>query len=141
MKTLLAMLAALTVAACSTAPVKVSDARPIAPDRLYITRAPTVDDGIVVVVRDEGMLGHGCGIDVLLDGEMAAFIGAGEKATFPASAGPHLLTILPSDKGLCKLGRERQERSLAFTAKPSDTMTFRLGLSASGDPVFYQSSL
>jgi hypothetical protein len=121
--------------------VKVSEARQIAPVRLYITRALTVDDGIVIVVRDSGMLGHGCGINVLLDGEKAAFIGAGEKATFPASAGPHLLTILPSDKGLCKLGRERQERSLAFTAKPSDTMTFRLGLSASGDPVFYQSSL
>lgn len=132
---------ALALAGCSTAPVKLSDAKPIERERLYVTRAPTANDGIVIVIRDKGMAGHGCGIDVLLDEEKAAFIGAGEKATFPASAGQHMLTILPSDKGLCKLGRERQKRSLTFTAKAGDTMTFRLGLSASGDPIFYQSSL
>lgn len=141
MKVLLVMLAALCVAACSTAPVKVSDAKPIAPNRLYIHRAPTAEDGIVIVVRDKGLLGSGCRLEVLLDNTLAASVSTNEKATFPATAGQHILTMRPSDRGLCKLGHERQERALTFTAKPGDTVTFRMGLASSGDPVFYQSSL
>lgn len=140
-KTAVALLAALTLAACSTSPVRVADANPIDHSRLYITRAPTADDGVVIVVRDEGLAGSGCGIDVLLDGKPAALIGSGEKATFPATAGEHMLTMQPSDHGLCKFGRDRQKRALTFTADAGKTITFRLGVSGSGDPVFYQSSL
>jgi hypothetical protein len=141
MRIIIAALLVTLLAACSTSPVRPQDAQPVPADRMFITRAPAADDGIVIVVRDEGLAGSGCGIDVLLDGKPAAFIGSGEKATFPAIAGQHMLTMQPSASGLCKFGRERQKRSLTFTAEAGKTISFRIGISGSGDPVFYQSSL
>lgn len=134
-------LSAAMLAACTTSPVKPQDATPVPADRMFVAQKPTANDGTVIVVRDTGLLGHGCGLEIYLDDSKVAMIAAGEKAVFPAAAGEHLLTIMPSERGLCKLGRDRQRRSLAFTAKAGDTVNFRLGLSGSGDPIFYQSKL
>jgi len=131
----------LMLAACGTAPVKLADAKAVPANRLYITDAPTSNDGTAIVIRDTGFEGSGCGIMVSLDKKPAAMIGSGEKASFSVPAGPHILTAMPSNRGLCKLGHGRQARSLPFSAQAGVTTTFRVGVSAAGDPVFYQSSL
>lgn len=143
MKVVIAAVLMAMLAACSTSPVRVADAKPIAPDRLYITAPPTTNDGLVIVVRDTGMLGSGCGVNIFLDKRKAAFLAAGEKAEFPASAGKHMLSAAPSGHGLCGFGdaEHSQRRSLIFEATPGQRIDFRVGLSAGGDPVFYQISL
>lgn len=115
-----------------------ANAKPVSPDRLYIHRAPTSNDGTALVIRDSGFLGGGCRVTISLDGKKAAFIGEGEKAKFPVAPGRHMLTMEPSHKGLCALGAESARRSLTFSIKPSEVATFRVGLG--GGPIFYQSS-
>lgn len=143
MKIIFAMLLAALLAACSTSPVRPDNAKLVPPDRLYITAQPSPSDGLVIVVRDTGMLGSGCGVNVFLDGKKAAFLAAGEKAEFPASAGKHMLSMAPSGKGLCGIGdaEHSQKRSLIFDAVAGKRIDFRVGLSAGGDPVFYQTSM
>lgn len=135
--------AAVWLAACSTSPVRPDAAKAVPPERLYITAAPAANDGLVIVVRDTGVLGSGCGVNVFLDDEKAAFLAAGEKATFPAAAGKHMLSMAPSGKGLCGVAdaEHAQKRSLIFTAVAGQKIDFRVGLSAAGDPVFYQTSM
>lgn len=138
-----ALLAATLVTGCSTSPVRPDAAKLVPSDRLYITAPPSANDGLVIVIRDSGMLGHGCGVNVFLDDAKAATLAAGEKAEFPAAAGKHILSVAPSGKGLCGVAdaEHAQRRSLVFNAEPGKRVDFRVGLAAGGDPVFYQTSL
>ena len=135
--------AMLALVACSTSPVKLNDAKPVSPDRMYVSATPGISDGTVIVIRDSGLLGHGCGVNIFVDDQKSATIGAGKEASIPVHAGDHILSAAPTGKGLCGLGdaEHAQRRDLKITVEPQHSITFRVGLSASGDPVFSQTSL
>ena len=134
---------AAIVAACSTSPVRVADAKAVQSDRLYITAPATANDGLIIVVRDTGFQGRACAVSIFLDGKKAVSLAAGEKAEFPASAGKHMLSAAPAGKGLCGIAdsEHAQRRSLIFDSVAGRTIDFRVGLGSGGDPIFYQTSM
>ena len=144
MKTAFAcFLAVVVLAGCGTSPVKLSDAKPVPPDRLFVDAAPSSDNGTVVVIRDTGLGGSGCGINIFVDDKKAATLGTGEEASIPVVAGDHILSAATTGKGLCGLGDAEHagRRDLKISIKPQHPTTFRVGFSASGAPVFSQTSL
>lgn len=129
------------LAACATTPVRPGAAVPVPASRMLAFEAPASGDAAVVVARDAGFMGHGCGIVVSIDGTDAAIMGAGEEATLYVAPGGHILGAHSSNKGLCSIGGAAQSRTLKFSAGASQHPQFRVGLLSSGDIAVTQTAL
>jgi hypothetical protein len=136
------LLAGLLVTGCATSPVTLDHAKPVSPDRLYAFQgSAAANEGTLTVIRDAGFMGHGCGINILVDGVRAGFIGAGEMADFSVTAGDHILSVRPSDSGLCAVGSSAQERTIKATITAAHRTQFRVSIMSGGDVQVAQTSL
>jgi hypothetical protein len=97
MKRLRICLLFLVVTGCSTSPIKPSDAKPVAPDRILGFQQATADAARIVVTRDSGALGMGCSYRLTINGTPAAVFWPAETASFNVAAGPLVLKLLSED--------------------------------------------
>lgn len=124
-RTSLVALSLLALAACSTTPIAVDQAR--APTRVM---APELlkampGTGTLVILRDRGLSGSGCLHTVAIDGRPVAVLDNGEGVTFHLPAGQHLLNV-ESGRALCP--------NVAMSAEPNIVagghVIYRISLSA-----------
>lgn len=124
MRILLTMLVLSAVTGCATKPVTAERATPAPADRVHYS-----GDGSarLVVTRDSGLLGGGCYLGLLLNGDLAARLGTGETVTLPVPPGEHLLGIGndPKGGGLCGLS-SMTIREIATTVEGEQSKRFRL---------------
>lgn len=125
MRLLLAALPLLLVG-CSSWKPDAEYIRPVPEDRLLGYQQAHAWGGQIEVTRDFGGMGSGCYIAVLVDRQLAARIGVGERASFQVPVGTRVLGIGidPLDDTLCGKGRLRRE--LAVKVEAGSQQQFRI---------------
>ncbi|NLQ22331.1 hypothetical protein HGO26_05485 [Shewanella sp. S-1] len=85
---------------CATSAVTINAAKPVPSERQFIKG---LNDGnaTVTIIRDSGILGSGCNINVYLYDELAATLDVSEKVTLKVNSGELYLGAQTSGKGLC----------------------------------------
>lgn len=133
------LIAALS--ACATTPVEVSDAVAVPVQRMLAFAHAARGDTSILVTRDRGLMGHGCGVTVSIDKTPAVLIEAAEKAVLYVTPGDHILAASSSGQGLCAIGSGGMYRTLKFTATAGRQPQFRVGSLSSGDMSLTQTAL
>jgi hypothetical protein len=117
-------LIALALGGCATSPMPVSYAKPVPADEVYGFKGEgTKDSGSLTVFRDEGFVGSGCDIMFYIDGQRAAKIGPGQKATFNLPAGEVNLGTGLAESGLCA---GAAIKTIASNIKPGKEVIYRI---------------
>ncbi|EUB75546.1 hypothetical protein PMI27_001722 [Pseudomonas sp. GM41(2012)] len=92
----------LALCGCATSPMRVSEARPVPASEMYAIKSQgTQDAGRLTIFRDDGFDGAGCDVVFYIDGQRAAKIGPGQKASFVLPAGKVNLGAGLAESGLC----------------------------------------
>lgn len=92
----------LTLGGCETSPMLVSEARPVRASEMYAIKIEDAEDsGRLTIFRDDGFVGAGCDAVFYIDGQRAAKIGPGQKASFILPAGEVKLGTGLAESGLC----------------------------------------
>jgi hypothetical protein len=82
--------------------MRVSEARPVPASEMYAIKSQgTQDAGRLTIFRDDGVDGAGCDVVFYIDGQRAAKIGPGQKASFVLPAGKVNLGAGLAESGLC----------------------------------------
>jgi hypothetical protein len=92
----------LALGGCETSPMLVSEARPVPANDMYAIKIEDAEDsGRLTIFRDDGFVGAGCDAVFYIDGQRAAKIGPGQKASFILPAGEVTLGTGLAESGLC----------------------------------------
>lgn len=127
---LAAGLAALVISGCASAPMPLSKAKPVPADEVYGFRGEGAkDSGSLTVFRDEGFVGSGCDVMLYIDGQRAAKIGPGEKASFNLPAGGVNLGTGLVESGLCA---GAAIKTVAASIKPGKEAIYRINADMQG---------
>ncbi|WP_460164298.1 hypothetical protein [Pseudomonas sp. S2_F03] len=117
-------LVALALGGCATSPMPVSKAKPVPSDEVYgFKNAASKDSGSLTVFRDDGFVGSGCDIMLYIDGQRAAKIGPGEKASFNLPEGTVNLGTGLAESGLCS---GAAIKTVAANVKPGKESIYRI---------------
>lgn len=132
---LLAMLLALSLAACATTPLTIKQASIVPASRVlapqWLTR--TSSSGSLIVKRDSGFMGSACTIRVFLDAAPVADLAAGEMVELFVSLGEH--NVVASSNGICGGGTPEA----VVVIMPERQRILRIASGQSGD-IFLQPS-
>lgn len=124
----------LIIPGCATVPISSNSATPAPLDRiLYYSDKTPKTTSTIVVTRDVGYMGSACFYALMINGQLAARFGVGEKATFYVEPGEILLRVGrdPQGKGLC--GTMQDDWTQRETImRPGETKYFRLSIDANG---------
>lgn len=114
----------LALGGCATSPLPVSEARPVPAGEMYALKGQgTKDSGRLTIFRDDGFVGSGCDVVFYIDGQRAAKIGPGQKASFILSAGEVNLGIGLAESGLCA---GAAIKTVASNIKPGKEVIYRI---------------
>lgn len=106
--TLLLMVAVLP--GCATTPIGGNQANNIPAERHLRFKNQSSDTASVIVTRDTGFMSAACATRVFVNGELAAYVRAGERVTLNISAGEIILGAQPD--GICAGGLVEIEAKL-----------------------------
>ncbi|MCY1280417.1 hypothetical protein D9M68_258260 [compost metagenome] len=126
MRSLLAALSLLSLAACSSYPAHPDTVVAVPQERLLGYQQAQPGGGEIVVNRDMGFLGGGCYVAVLVDREVAARIGVGEKATFQVPAGARVVGIAADKQDDTLCGKGLLWREVAVQVAEGEDYRFRI---------------
>lgn len=126
MRLIVAVLPLLMLAGCSSFKADPDQVTQVPVDRLLAYQESSTNTGEIVVNRDLGMMGGGCYVAVLVDHQVAARIGMGEKASFQVPPGNRIIGIGidTADDTLCGMGRLRREERVRV--EPGQRYDFRI---------------
>ncbi|HEX8988661.1 MAG TPA: hypothetical protein VF816_11940 [Rhodocyclaceae bacterium] len=92
-----AIAGSLILGACATTPTPLGEATVTPAERVFHRPPVGKPTGTAVFIRDRGMAGSAVYQNLSIDGERAAAIDVGEKATIQVTAGEHVFSIIPTD--------------------------------------------
>ena len=112
---------------CSTTQVSESVAASVPSDRVYQTSflSSDKDPARLTFVRDKGLSGAACKIDLYVNGQRAFSIGPSEKATIDVSPGEHLLRSESGVGSMCPNEYETKE----IVVKAGERRNYRFSVS------------
>ncbi|KJZ62826.1 hypothetical protein [Pseudomonas fluorescens] len=120
----------LALGGCATSPMSVSEARPVPADKMYALKDQgTKDSGRLTVFRDDVFVGAGCDAVLYIDGQRAAKIGPGQKASFILPAGEVNLGTGLAESGLCA---GAAIKTVASNIKPGKEVIYRISWDTQG---------
>jgi len=92
----------LALGGCATSPMQVSEARPVPASEMYAIKIEDAEDaGRLTIFRDDGFVGAGCDAVFYIDGQRAAKIAPGQKASFVLPPGEVNIGTGLAESGLC----------------------------------------
>lgn len=114
---------------CATVPVSNNDAKNVPPERIIskTTQVKNPGEATLIVKRDSGFTGSGCNIIIYLDGKAIAELGTGEKVTFYAQPGDHVLSA--KQTSICVAGL----KEVGITLKENDNKAYRISFGGNVD--------
>lgn len=116
--------ALLAIAGCATSSIPLSEARPVPADEIYAFAGKGASDTArLTVFRDAGFVGSGCDVVFYIDGQRAAKIGPGQKASFDVPSGEVNLGTGLAESGLCS---GAAIKTMPATLKAGKTSTYRI---------------
>ncbi len=102
MKTIFLLAVVLCVTGCTTSPVKYSESREVAGERIYPAydtySSPKPSGSKVIVVRDSGSLGAGGSAALFVNGEIVARLRTKESIVLHVDTGDNLFGVSPGTK-------------------------------------------
>ena len=113
---------------CATSAVNIDIAKEVPDERLFVKN--TEGNATITIIRDSGLLGSACNINVFINDELAATLDVSEKATFNVKAGEIYLGAQFSGNGLCI---NTSIRNLETSIKQAQHKTFRVYSDPSGN--------
>lgn len=122
----------LFIYGCATTPTPLSEATPIAKDRVYAFQNKNAENSsTIIITRDQGLMGFACFFGIWVDSVLSARIDIGESVQFYLKPGEHLLkgSRDPQSEGLCgaDFGNWVQRETVL---KAGETKRFRFSLNA-----------
>ncbi|MEB1025984.1 hypothetical protein JH314_08170 [Xanthomonas campestris] len=132
-KTALVVCIAL-LAACATKPVSDQTAVQAPADRVFAHQTQVANGATLIVSRDAGFAGSGCSVAVMIDGEKAAVLKPGERATFNLSGPEVILGAQATGGGICGVAPERMRRETSVLLPAGSKKKYRIGIGGSGEP-------
>jgi len=128
MKLLVISLMLFMLGGCATSAVNIDIAKEVPDERLFVKN--TDGNATITIIRDSGLLGSACNINVFINDELAATLDVSEKATFNVKAGEIYLGAQFSGNGLCI---NTSIRNLETSIKQAQHKTFRVYSDPSGN--------
>jgi len=135
MKFLTLFLAIAVLSGCATTPIASSQADNVPAERQLRFRNPAPDTVPVVVTRDAGFMSSACATRVFVNGELAAYVRAGERVTLNISAGEIILGAQPD--GICAGGLVEIEAKL----QAGRLTHYRIGYDHNGSLGLYRTTV
>jgi hypothetical protein len=135
MRILVAAIATVLLAGCTTSPVSSGNAAPVPASRALAYQAPVAGGAAFVVTRDTGwMAGGGCYAAVLIDGKIASRMGTGETAKFHVAPGRHIIGMSGDAEGggLCAMQIAQPVKESAAELRPGEIQKFRISGDTNG---------
>ncbi|NID06661.1 hypothetical protein HBF26_17330 [Luteibacter jiangsuensis] len=131
-KRLMLIVASVALSACATKQIPLAEAKPVPKDRVFLTSA-VQGGGSVQFVRDTGMMGGGCDLDLRIDRDVVAKVATGETITVPLAAGAHVVDARFGGTGLCNGGKaDRNVRASQVVVSPGDKLIYRIAVDDHG---------
>ena len=120
----------LALGGCATSPLRVSEARLVPTSEMYAIKSlGTQEAGRLTIYRDDGFVGAGCDVVFYIDGQCAAKIGPGQKASFVLPAGEVNLGAGLAESGLCA---GVAIKTVAANIKPRKEVIYRINWDTEG---------
>lgn len=117
---------------CGTQQVPLTEARPVPAERIF-TKQQDGDSGQIQFVRDKGMMGGGCDMDVRIDREVVAKASTRETFTVHMSPGTHIVDPRFGGGGLCNGGSaDRNVRASQIVVTSGDKLIYRIAVDDHG---------
>lgn len=102
MRILIAALGLAVLTGCTSNAISLQQSELAPKDELYAFQSkPSGVSGKLTVLRDSGLLGSGCDIVVWVDGQRAAKLGVGQRASFYLPPGQPNIGVGLAGSGLC----------------------------------------
>lgn len=124
----------ITLVGCATTPIRSSDAVKAPKERLLAFQEKTQKtESVIVITRDEGILGSGCYYAININNLLAARLDVGETAKFYVEPGEILFKVGrdPFGRALCGLGQDEWTQR-ETVIRQGEIKYFRLLLDANG---------
>ncbi|MCU7998096.1 MULTISPECIES: hypothetical protein [unclassified Shewanella] len=121
-------LALFMLGGCATSAVNIDIAKEVPEERLFVKN--TDGNATITIIRDSGLLGSACNINVFINEDLAATLGTSEKAVFKVKAGDLYLGAQFSGNGLCV---NSSIRNLETSIKQGQHKTYRVYSDPSGN--------
>ena len=126
---LLVLTSIISIVGCSTTPVKYSDSKAVANERVYAAYSkysqPHQSGSKVIVVRDSGAMGSAGSASLFVNGEIVARLNTSESIVLNVGLGDNLFGIAPGTK----LSFEADNTELieqALQVSPNKTYYYRV---------------
>ena len=120
----------MALGGCATSPIQVSEARHVPASEMYAIKSQDVQDpGRLTILRDDGFVGAGCAAVFYIDGQRAAKIGPGQKASFILPAGEVSLGAGLAESGLCA---GAAIKTVTANIKPGREVIYRINWDTQG---------
>ena len=113
---------ATSLIGCSSSSISVSKAKYAPQSRIFKYQTP--HESSLTIVRDKGLVGSACNASIFINGETAAKLEPGEKATFYLNEGEWIVGTSIESSGLCAFNPSRMEREIKL--KQGDSKTYRV---------------
>lgn len=124
MRKILTAMSLVALTGCATAPTPVATADMVPATAIYGFQQKTAESsGKITVIRDSGFTGSGCDILFYIEGQRAATIAAGQKASFYVPPGDINLGAGPVFSAVCG---SLSVRAITAKIQPSQESLFRL---------------
>lgn len=126
MRRIAIFLGLVALAGCVTKPPRADKIVAVPSDRLLAFQTPISGGAEVVVTRDVGFAGGGCYAAFFVDGQVAAKLATGERASFAIPAGDHVLGTWNTGSGLCGFREGKDRKEVSATLKAGETRKYRI---------------
>ena len=135
MKATVLVVAIALISGCATTPISSGQADPVPADRQLRFRAPASNTVPVSITRDSGFVSSACATRVFVNGELAAYVRAGERVTLNVPAGEVILGAQPD--GICAGGLVETQAILQLGRQ----IQFRIGYDHNGSIGLYRTAV
>lgn len=128
---LILMFIGFSITGCSTTPISLNEAKDVPKERVFKFQNSVSNYANLVLIRDKGLVGSGCYINVFINGEEAARLETKERVSLYAPSGNIIIGSSIQGKGLCSFNPPRRERE--FTFREGEKKVFRLFIDQNGN--------
>lgn len=135
MKATALVVAIFLISGCATTPISSGQADPVPAERQLRFRGPAANTVPVTITRDSGFMSSACATRLFVNGELAAYVRAGERITLNIPTGEVILGAEPD--GICAGGLVETQAIL----QAGRLIQFRIGYDHNGSIGLYRTSV
>ncbi|MWP48524.1 MULTISPECIES: hypothetical protein [unclassified Gilliamella] len=130
-KSLILVIIVSFLSGCSTTPLSLNEIKDVPGERIFGYQNKVDNYANLVLIRDKGLVGSGCYINVFINGQEVAELETRERVSLYAPSGNIIIGSSLQGSGLCSFNPPRREREFSF--KDGERKVFRLSIDQNGN--------